>query len=243
LRDHAGYSAIGGAKNQRMSASIAGAPKSNPFRIHRGPGFQIRDSATPIGDLPPGINVLSGFAAADAEGPVIVEQHYEAGVGEGLGEPCDGHRDRRATLRVIFRKIEARAEFYNVVDRESDFATGRHRDHLITQSIFGPTTIEAESASRAKKDAPKRRVEPACDEHLFIIELPKHGRWLVVFEDSVSGFIFVEHDSDWSILRRRELIPGHERGRDRVADVIQSRVARTTSGLQQRAVIPNQEDR
>src|SRR6266446_4483485 len=45
--------------------------------------------ATPVGDLPPGINVLTRFAAADAKGPVIVEQHHEAGVSEGLGEPRD----------------------------------------------------------------------------------------------------------------------------------------------------------
>jgi hypothetical protein len=44
-------------------------------------------------------------------------------------------------------------------------------------------------------------------------------------------------------LRRRELMSRHERGRNRIADVILSRVARTTSDLQQRAVIPNQEDR
>jgi hypothetical protein len=45
-----------------------------------GPGFEIGDCATPIGDLPPGINVLTRLAAADAEGPRIVEQHHEAGV-------------------------------------------------------------------------------------------------------------------------------------------------------------------
>jgi hypothetical protein len=73
LRDNARYSAIGGAKNQRMTARIAGAPQSNPLRIYLGPGFQIGDCATPIGELSPGINVLTRFAAADAEGPVIVE--------------------------------------------------------------------------------------------------------------------------------------------------------------------------
>jgi hypothetical protein len=93
------------------------------------------------------------------------------------------------------------------------------------------------------KDARERRVEPACDDaHLLVIELPKDGRWLVVFEDSVSGLIFVEHHADWSILRRCQLMPGHERGRNRVADVILSRVAGTTGDFQQRAMIPNQED-
>src|SRR6266576_3734172 len=72
-----------------MATSIAGAPQSDPLRIYLGPGFQIGDCATPIGDLPPGIDVLSRFAAADAEGPVVVEQHHKAGVSEGLGEPCD----------------------------------------------------------------------------------------------------------------------------------------------------------
>ena len=100
------------------------------------------------------------------------------------------------------------------------------------------------SASRGEKDASERRVEPACDDaHPLVVELPKHGRWPVVFEDSVSGLIFVEHHSDWRILPHRELMSRHERGRNRIADVILSRVARTTSDLQQRAVIPNQEDR
>src|ERR1700688_266397 len=63
LRDHAGYSAIGSPKNQRMATSIAGAPQSDPLRIYLGPGFQIGDCATPIGDLPPAITVLSRVAA------------------------------------------------------------------------------------------------------------------------------------------------------------------------------------
>src|SRR5260370_28068793 len=151
LRDHAGYSAIGGAKNQRVATSIAGAPQSDPLRIYFGPGFQIGDCATPIGDLPPGINVLTRFATADAEGAVIMEQHHEAGVSEGLGEPCDavflhagvavGHRDRRATLRIAVRKIEPGAKFYTLVDR-SDFTVGGHRDLLIAFSAR-----QAESAS------------------------------------------------------------------------------------------------
>ena len=140
LRDDAGYPAIGGAENQRMAPGIAGAPQSDPLRIHLGPGFQIGDRATPIADLPPGIDVLTRFAAADAEAPVIVEQHHEAGIGEGLGEPGDaeflhgcvamGHRDRRATLRIAPRQVEPGAELYAVVDGKSDFATGRHRNHL-----------------------------------------------------------------------------------------------------------------
>src|ERR1700722_17764732 len=143
LRDHAGYSAIGGPKNQRMATSIAGAPQSDPLRIYLGPGFQIGDRATPIGDLPPGINVLSRFAATDAKGPVVVEQHHEAGVSEGLGEPCDavfphagvavGHRDGWVTLRIALRKIEPGAKFYTVVDK-SDFTAGGHRDLLMAFS-------------------------------------------------------------------------------------------------------------
>src|ERR1700730_10853395 len=126
-----------------MATSIASAPQSDPLRIYLGPGFQIGDCATPIGDLPPGINVLSRFAAADAEGPVVVEQHHEAGISEGLGEPCDavflhagvavGHGDGRATLRIALRKIEPGAKFYAVVDK-SDFTAGGHRDLLIAFS-------------------------------------------------------------------------------------------------------------
>jgi hypothetical protein len=63
---------------------------------------------------------LPRFAAADAEGPMIVEQHHEGGLGEGLGEPCD-------------------AVFLTVVDQESDFASGRPRDRLIARSLVGPT--------------------------------------------------------------------------------------------------------
>src|ERR1700730_268607 len=120
-----------------MAARIARAPQSNPLRIYLGPRFQIGDCATPIGKLSPGINVLSRLPATDAECPVIVEQHHEAGVGKGLGEPCDSvllhasvavcHRDRSATLCIALRKIEPGAKFYTVVDRESDFAMNRHR--------------------------------------------------------------------------------------------------------------------
>ena len=132
-----------------MAARVAGTPQSHSPRIHLRPGFQIGDCATPIGELSPGINVLPRFAPADAEGPVIVEQHHEAGVGEGLGEPCDAvflhtgvavcHRDRRGTLRIALPKIEPGAEFYTVVGRKSYFATGRHRDLLIARSIFWST--------------------------------------------------------------------------------------------------------
>jgi hypothetical protein len=155
-----------------------------------------------------------------------------------------GHRDGRATLRIALRKIEPGAKLDTVVDRESDFTRGRHRNFLITRSIFEPTAIETESGSRAEKDTRKRRVESACDDvHLRVIKLPKHRRWPVVFEHRVSGLIFVEQHADWRILRGRELMSRHERGRNRIADVILSGVASTTSDLQQRAMIPNQEYR
>jgi hypothetical protein len=214
----------------------------------------LGDWATPVSDLPPGIDILTRLAAADAEGPVIVEQHHEAGAGEGLGEPCDaeflhagvavGHRDRWARLRIALRKIEPGAKFYTVVRPESDFAMDGHRALFAARGIFEPTVIEAESAGRTEKGARERCVEPACDDaHLLVLELSKQGRWPVVFEDSVSGVIFVEHHADWRVLRRPELMSRHERGRNSVADVILSRVARATRDLQQRAVIANQEDR
>jgi hypothetical protein len=122
----------------------------SPIRFESTSGRDEEIARRQIGDLPPGINVLSRFAAADAEGPVVVEQHHEAGVSEGLGEPCDavflhagvavGHRDGRATLRIALRKIEPGAKFYAVVDK-SDFTAGGHRDLLIAFSAKGPALV------------------------------------------------------------------------------------------------------
>jgi hypothetical protein len=95
---------------------------------------------------------------------------------------------------------------------------------------------------RTDKDALERRVEPACDSgNLFIVELAKCGRWLVVFEDTMSVIILVEHYPDRWIKRRRESMSRHQRSRNWVADVILERHPRPTRDLRQRAMIARQE--
>jgi hypothetical protein len=91
--------------------------------------------------------------------------------------------------------------------------------------------------SRPEKDARERVIEPMCDSgHLFVTELPECGRWLVVFKNAVSKVILVEHYADRSVQRRRESVSHHERGRNRVANVILQCVPRPVRDLQQRAM-------
>jgi hypothetical protein len=88
-----------------VASGEAGAPQTDPAGIDSGMRFEEGDRPPPVRDLLPGVDVLSGRAVAGPEGPVVVEQDHEPGVGERSGEPLDAvlsgagvpvrHRDGR----------------------------------------------------------------------------------------------------------------------------------------------------
>jgi hypothetical protein len=55
--------------------------------------------------------------------------------------------------------------------------------------------------------------------------------------------VFVEDDAQWDVQRCRELVAGHLRCRQRIADFILARVASTAGDLEQRTMITILEDR
>jgi len=67
----------------------------------------------------------------------------------------------------------------------------------------------------------------------FTEHAPGWGRSRVV----VRQIVLVEHHPDRSIERRREPVPRHKRGRDRIANFVLERITRLTSDLQQRAMV------
>lgn len=86
--------------------------------------------------------------------------------------------------------------------------------------------------SRSDQGARERSVEPTRDGgHSLVTKLPECGRWLVVLEDAVPGIVLVKHHPDRSIERRREPMPRHERGGDRIADIVLERVTRFAGDL------------
>ena|SRR3984893_5716041 len=108
LRDDAANASVSGAKDERVTASIARTPQPDPACVDLGPTFQIRYRATPVGDLTPGIHILPRLAVADSESPMIVQQHDKASVSKRFGEFRDtvlpgssiavGHRDCRPEM-------------------------------------------------------------------------------------------------------------------------------------------------
>src|SRR5215471_5003542 len=143
LSDDASDPSIGGAKNQRVTAGVTRSPQADPGGIDLRPAFEIRYCATPVGDLPPGIDVLPGLPSAGTKTPVIVQQHDEARGRKRIRKSRNavmpragvtmGHRDRGARLIALFRQIEPSAELYAAINCKFDVFTCRHISHLTRQ--------------------------------------------------------------------------------------------------------------
>jgi hypothetical protein len=70
-----------------MAASVARTPYSDLSCIDA--RFQERDRAPPIGDLAPGIDVVSNGSIARAEILVVVHEGNKTRLGEGAGEALE----------------------------------------------------------------------------------------------------------------------------------------------------------
>jgi hypothetical protein len=72
-----------------MAAGVTGAPNSDPRCIDFGQRFQKRDRPSPIGDLAPGIDVMSNCTVARAEIPMVMDERDETGLSEVADEALE----------------------------------------------------------------------------------------------------------------------------------------------------------
>src|SRR5712671_5892601 len=94
------------------------------------------------------------------------------------------------------------------------------------------STFRVRLLSSPEQGARERGVETTRHGgHSLVAELAERRRGPVVFEDAVPGLVLVEHDADRSIERGPELMPRHQRGGDRITDVVLERVTRLASDL------------
>src|SRR5262249_6672026 len=69
------------------------------------------------------------------------------------------------------------------------------------------------------------RVESTCyGGHSLIAKLSESRRRLVVLENAMPCIVLVENHPDRGIERRRQLMPRHQRGRHRIANVVLERI-------------------
>jgi len=81
--------AVGCAEHQDMAAGVTGAPNSDPCCIDFGQRFQKRDRPSPIGDLAPGIDVVSNGPIARTEISMVMDERDETGLGESACEALE----------------------------------------------------------------------------------------------------------------------------------------------------------
>src|SRR5262249_2876227 len=86
LRDDSPDPTVGRAEHQDMAAGVTRAPNSDPRCIDFGKRFQKRDRPPPIGDLAPGIDVVTNGSIALAEIAMVMDQRDEPRLGEGTGK-------------------------------------------------------------------------------------------------------------------------------------------------------------
>ena len=89
LRDDSPDAAVGCAEHQDMAAGVTGAPNSDSRCIDFGQRFQKRDRPPPIGDLAPGIDVVSNGPIARTEISMVMDERDETGLGESACEALE----------------------------------------------------------------------------------------------------------------------------------------------------------
>jgi len=100
------------------------------------------------------------------------------------------------------------------------------------------------SAGRLDQHALETGIECACDcGDAVVTELPKERGRAVIFESRPAGLVLVQHDAQRRVQRGRQLVLGHLRSSQRIADVVLHRLARLAGDLQQSAMIFAVEDR
>jgi hypothetical protein len=72
-----------------MAASVTGAPNSNTTGIDIRLRFQKRDGPSPIGDLPPGVDIVPHGPIARPKITMIMYEYDKAGCGDGLSEALE----------------------------------------------------------------------------------------------------------------------------------------------------------
>src|SRR5271156_1072436 len=123
------------------------------------------------------------------------------------------------------------------------YTVRRERQHHFAGPAVPAVAVDAPGSRRNSPPRSYGRVEPARDGgHSLIAKLPECRRWLIVLEDAMPGVVLVKNHPDWRRGRGREPMPRHERGRDRVADIVLESATRLANDLQQGAVVADLED-
>src|SRR5262245_44750492 len=75
----------GTCETTHVGAAVARAPDADPFLVHLRKRAGVGNGVTVVGDLPPGVDVLTGLAIAGAEAAIVEDKSPEAGGGVNLG--------------------------------------------------------------------------------------------------------------------------------------------------------------
>src|SRR5271154_5931530 len=129
-------------------------------------------------------------------------------------------------------------------DGPPTYLVQRERQHHFAGAAVTAVAVDAPGSRRNSPPRSYGRVEPARDGgHSLIAKLSECRRWLIVLEDAMPGVVLVKHHPDWRIERGRQPMPRHERGRDRIADIVLESATRLANDLQQGAMVADLEDR
>jgi len=110
-----------------VPARVARAPNPDVVGINLRQKFEKGDSAPPIGDLAPWIDVVTDRAVARPEIPVVMQEHDESRFGDGASEALEpvytgiavGCRDRGTRSSLPLRLEEPTAESIAALDSKS----------------------------------------------------------------------------------------------------------------------------
>lgn len=64
LRDDGPDPAVGRGEDEHVATGLARAPDADPVRIDLGQGFEEGDGPSPVGDLAPGVDIVTDGAIA-----------------------------------------------------------------------------------------------------------------------------------------------------------------------------------
>src|SRR4029077_21114343 len=77
LRDDALDASVNRPNDQHVGATVARAPDADPVLVHLRKRAGVGNGVTAVGNLPPGVDVLTGLAIAGAEAAIVEDKGPE----------------------------------------------------------------------------------------------------------------------------------------------------------------------